>query len=251
MWRLQSSRDLLAVTRSCAALDCDGANAPIELTARYSSAHTLTESLVSLLRHRGSRAVDVVLDDALARWWTVRPPRGLKDLAELRNLAGIRFAELFGEPPADWHIAGDWHASRQFLCCAVESALAGAIRDAAESVGCRVRSMAPLFSRVVGDLREARRGSCWVFVSTGRSRVASAFVRGECQAVRASFRTKATDAQWLGQTRLACSVSLCPIYVLAKTAEIQVADESAERLIRLDDRRDLRVLDQAASAGSA
>lgn len=251
MWRLRTRRDLLAVTRSCAALDCDGADASVDLTARYSSAHASRDALMSLLRHRRSRDVDVVLEDALVRWWTVRPPRGLKDLAELRSLAGIRFAELFGEQPGDWRISGDWHALRQFLCCAVESATADAILGAAESVGCRVSSIAPLFSRVVGDLRKARQRACWIFVSTGRSRVASAFVRGECSVVRASFRTTATDAQWLGQTRLACSVNPCPTYVVADTERVRVADDSGERLIRIESRRDLRVIEFAISAGSA
>jgi hypothetical protein len=63
--------------------------------------------------------VDVIAGNDVAIHWVQEPPASTASFAELRLIAGARCAHLYGGTPADWRIAGGWHPSRPFVCCAL------------------------------------------------------------------------------------------------------------------------------------
>lgn len=63
--------------------------------------------------------VEVIAGNDVAIHWVQEPPASTASFAELRLVAGARCAHLYGGTPADWRIAGDWHPSRPFVCCAL------------------------------------------------------------------------------------------------------------------------------------
>lgn len=63
--------------------------------------------------------LQIVLDDALARFWKVEPPANTTQFDDLGAAARIRFEALYGLPTSEWLIQGDWNANAPFLACAV------------------------------------------------------------------------------------------------------------------------------------
>lgn len=86
----------------------------------------------------------------VSRHWLLTPPPGLSSLAELQAFATTRFQALFGEPPTDWHITADWHASHPFLCAALPLRLTSPLDDAARAHHSKVS-----YSTTVGGLFHA------------------------------------------------------------------------------------------------
>lgn len=81
-------------------------------------ASTATANEVSALAQQlAPRArVDVIVADDIAVHWLQTPPAGVRSLSELRQVAAARCALLFGGQPAGWWVAGDWSATRAFVC---------------------------------------------------------------------------------------------------------------------------------------
>ncbi|KQV94754.1 hypothetical protein [Rhizobacter sp. Root1221] len=79
----------------------------------------LCSQLQETLRAIGRPPKRVMLADAFARYWLMSPPAAVVSLGELQHTAAARCSQLFGGSPAEWHVAGDWHATRPFLCTAV------------------------------------------------------------------------------------------------------------------------------------
>jgi len=63
--------------------------------------------------------IDVIAGNDVAIHWVQTPPASLTSFEELRLVAGARCAHLYGGVPNDWHIAGDWHPARPFVCSAL------------------------------------------------------------------------------------------------------------------------------------
>lgn len=67
--------------------------------------------------------LQIILDDALVRYWKVTPPQNIARLDDLRAAARIRFEALYDLPLSDWIIEADWHATEVFLACAIPASL--------------------------------------------------------------------------------------------------------------------------------
>jgi hypothetical protein len=82
-------------------------------------------------------AVTAALDVAVH--WVQAPPRELRSLAELRQVAGVRCAHLHGGAPQDWWVAGDWDVGRPCVCAGLPLELAAPVRDALAAVKVKVQ----------------------------------------------------------------------------------------------------------------
>jgi hypothetical protein len=117
----------------------------------------LSRSVVALLdRAKASRwgVAKFVVGDSLARHFIVVPPRNASRLADLRALAAVRFANLFGEEAERWTIVAHWDATHPFLCAAVPTCVLEQLKAASKSVRCQI---ADTTTRLVHDLDELRR----------------------------------------------------------------------------------------------
>jgi hypothetical protein len=92
---------------------------------------------IHMLADSGGKRLRIVFADDLACHWITSPPEGLQSLAELRAVAELRCAELFGDGPKDWLVSGDWQAGRPFVCAAVPRGLAEVLADECARRGLR------------------------------------------------------------------------------------------------------------------
>ena len=92
----------------------------------------------------GRARVTIAAD--LVRWWTVEAPRGTRSLDELRQVAALRFEQLFDRPSSEWALVGNWSAGASSVCCAVPQGLAAGLRQAGD--GWRLLDVAPTATRL-------------------------------------------------------------------------------------------------------
>jgi len=93
-------------------------------------------------------ALDIVVDDTVARHWIVERPAGLADAAELDAFAAARFTALFGADPAAWVVRVDPVArARCWLACALPAVLVTELSQTAAAQGWRVRRLQSRFVR--------------------------------------------------------------------------------------------------------
>lgn len=92
--------------------------------------------------------LDILVSDALVRYWILERPTGLTSAAELDLYAADRFAEVFGDDPAAWVLRVDpLPQAERWLACAVPAVFAVDVARAAEAKGWRLRSVQPRFVR--------------------------------------------------------------------------------------------------------
>jgi hypothetical protein len=84
-------------------------------------------------------AVDVIACNELAVHWLQDPPADVGSLAELKLVAAVRCAHLFGGTASSWWIAGNWDLSRPFACAALPSAQMVALQAIAQEHGATLR----------------------------------------------------------------------------------------------------------------
>lgn len=111
---------------------------------------------------RGQRASRLVLADSLARYWLMVPPVELVSLNELRQVARVRCAQLFGGGAQDWLLAGDWDASHPFVCVAVPVWIV----DAARAEWKREPELCTLLQLLLRHLQPRLPGQGWACVHT-------------------------------------------------------------------------------------
>ncbi len=87
---------------------------------------------------RGARRMAVAVHEQWVRSFSIDPPSGLRDLAELRLLAIARMEHLFGADSQTWAVQGPWSPSRPFVVTAVPEALVQAARALCSRLGCRL-----------------------------------------------------------------------------------------------------------------
>lgn len=92
--------------------DSSGALAVASWSHRSNSAAPLQEAL----GQAKPGFIEVIAGNDVAIHWVQTPPASLTSFEELRLVAGARCAHLYGGAPSDWHIAGDWHPARPFVC---------------------------------------------------------------------------------------------------------------------------------------
>jgi hypothetical protein len=97
---------------------------------------------------RPGAMLDILVSDALVRYWILERPAGLSSAAELDLYAADRFAEVFGDDPAAWVLRVDpLPQAERWLACAVPAIFAVDLPRAAEARGWQLRSVQPRFVR--------------------------------------------------------------------------------------------------------
>ncbi|HEY4371516.1 MAG TPA: hypothetical protein VGN52_06310 [Burkholderiales bacterium] len=139
------------------------------------------------------RHVDVVLSDALVRYFVVRAPAGLRHRTELLEAIAARFEEQFGLPAADWVLCPDLEpGGSAYLTCAMPRRLLEEIRRACAPV--RLRSLRPFaISELNGFRRRLPRQGFWFAAVEGDSvtlacRGKREWLWARSQVVRQDFR---------------------------------------------------------------
>lgn len=82
-----------------------------------------------------ARTVDVIVGLRVAVHWLLTPPPGLRSLEELQQLARLQCAQGFGGTAESWQVAGDWQASRPFVCIGLPRAQMDALLAASAGTG--------------------------------------------------------------------------------------------------------------------
>ena len=97
---------------------------------------------------RQGAALDILVSDALTRYWILDRPAGLANAAELDLYAADRFNTIFGDDPAEWVIRVDpvMRADR-WLACAIPTLFAVNLPRAAAARGWRLKGVQPRFVR--------------------------------------------------------------------------------------------------------
>ncbi|MBL0420154.1 hypothetical protein JI739_07315 [Ramlibacter sp. AW1] len=83
--------------------------------------------------------LDLVTSPRLAVHWVQRAPAAAAGLAELRQVAAARCAQLFGGTATDWRITGDWRRHGSFVCAALPEAFVRPLEAALASRHARWR----------------------------------------------------------------------------------------------------------------
>jgi hypothetical protein len=93
----------------------------------------------AITRLPSGSSVNVIAGHDLAVHWLQSPPDSLASLQELRLVAAARCAHLYGGSPQDWWIAGDWSATRPFVCAALPRAVTARLQQTLEAAAVSVR----------------------------------------------------------------------------------------------------------------
>lgn len=163
-------------------------------------------------------AFNVVLADSAVKYFVVAPPQGLQRFSELRNLAQMRAAELFGSDSAQWRISGDWNPSQPFLCCAVPNDL---LAPLIAYVGTKLLSAAPIFVRRYNAAAAQLRGAPAWFVCRAGGWVSAGYFEGSaCRSVRSTALAQpAALGRWLGQEALLANLPLTEVWLAQEQAQ--------------------------------
>ena len=234
--------DLLAISTQACAFAPGGADPGLaDRVALPAGSRTQLQAALAALTGDRSLPLDVVLADSAVKFFAVQPPQGLQRFEELRELAALRFEELFGTDSALWRISADWSTRRPFLCCAAPAELI----EALEAVrGRRPMTIAPIFVRRFNDAaREFPRQVLWFVCRDGGWVTAACFEGSTCHYVRStSLAARDSLARWLGQEALLANRTLSDVW-LADTADEASAIEGASvRQIDTALLRDMRLM---------
>lgn len=97
---------------------------------------------------RPGAALDILVSDALTRYWILERPAGLASVEELDQYAAARFNDIFGDDPAEWVIRVDpMPGADRWLACAMPALFAVDLPRAAAERGWRPRHVQPRFVR--------------------------------------------------------------------------------------------------------
>lgn len=93
------------------------------------------KSLMAALALEPGQPIRWILAPSLMHHWLQIPPLHTASLAELHAVALARATQLFGpgtilpsDDEAGWTVAGEWHATRPFLCAAIATRLHQALQ---------------------------------------------------------------------------------------------------------------------------
>jgi hypothetical protein len=111
--------------------------------------------------------VQVVLADALVRYFTVTPPTNLADFADCEAALAMRFSALFDENPAGWQMQADWQLAQPFLGCAVPRTLQACIEASARAAGLTLTGVAPHYVHAWNRWRRQLRPDSWLVLVHG------------------------------------------------------------------------------------
>jgi hypothetical protein len=162
-------------------------------------AHALAAGLRTLLGQAqvAGWPVRVVLADELARMWQVAPPPQAASPADLEAAAVMRYASLFGSPPAGWTIAADWHATQPFLAAALPAALLGTLAQCAREARCTLVEVVPQFVAALNGWRRLRRPGAWFGLVHGQVLSLAAYDGAQLAALRTAVVPPGGGRDWL------------------------------------------------------
>lgn len=149
--------------------------------------------------------VDVVAGNDLAVWWLQIPPQNAASLDELRAVAALRCAHLFGGSPVDWQVAGDWQARQPFVCWALPQRL---VRGMAQAL--TAQRLQPRWHSTTGLLLA---GAAHLFPASGWC----------------CIQTPLRAVVWYGQAGVVHSLACMPVSPVDPVAAVQgwIVTESA------------------------
>lgn len=163
----------------------------------------LLQSLQSLLEQAGRhpRRVEVVVHDALARWWRCEVPTGASRLRDLEAAARMRFERSFDEPATGWELRMAARADGAFACCALRRSLVQGLAGVVQARGARLMSLHPRMAALCDRLAWRLPADAWLVVPDEDPRLAIR-ARGALVAVRRlSVRTREFSAGWIEAVR--------------------------------------------------
>jgi len=173
---------------------------------------------------RAGKHVDVVLDDAVARFLVVRPGEGVVSLSELRAVVAARLEDLFGLDATAWCIEADWQARRPFLACALPTDLLQVVRETLPAA----RSIAPAFVHCLAEFR-ARQSDGWLLHATAAQATVARLAGGTVTHVRSSARPDDLGA-WLAEQALLAEQPRDSVWVFSVDADaVDLAGSHATR----------------------
>jgi hypothetical protein len=172
---------------------------------------TVAAALASLREQAKTGAVVVVLDDALAKLFVVRPAVGVKSLVELKSLVAARFEDLFGFEASSWCIEAAWQATRPFLACALPVALRAAVTGALP----RCTSLTPAFVHALALPRPAHSAQWCVHRTADWATAAWIDARAGVQYARSAALPEHADlAPWLREEALLADRPLQSLFLV-------------------------------------
>lgn len=190
---LRQRRLCLAIAPGNIALVHSGERrAPAQVLAQWSgeplaaASSGLPRQVAEVLGQAGQSGHDVrvVLADTLVRNWTVQPPENASRLQDCEAAAALRFSEVFGESPADWHISAAFDAQHAFLACALPRTVLQSLLQVLQAQRLRLLSLEPecvaLWNHWQADLPH----SAWLGICTEGSLVLGLAVAGRMQGMR-------------------------------------------------------------------
>lgn len=101
--------------------------------------HGQLNAVISAAKAYAGPWVDVVVASDAAQHWVQSPPAGLASFAELRQVAQLRCAHLFGGRAEDWWVAADWQGMRPFICAGLPAGVAHELQGRMVASGLQVQ----------------------------------------------------------------------------------------------------------------
>jgi hypothetical protein len=116
-------------------LDADGMAGPaaaVPVPAGGWNAASLQEAMQALQAVGRRRALRVLVAPDLCKHFVHQAPAGVQSLAELRELAALRAAQLFGGLAGEWAVVADWRLAGPSVCAALPQTLLNSLQAAAQ-----------------------------------------------------------------------------------------------------------------------
>lgn len=139
-------------------------------------------------------ALQVRVGPDLCRHFVMEAAAGLRSLAELRELAALRAAQLFGGATEGWAVVADWRLDGPFACAALPQPLLQALRQAA---GRRRLGVVSSLLLAVQGLLDGPARSGFVGFATPRHAVLLGLRGGRLASLHAARRAGSDDAEAL------------------------------------------------------
>ncbi len=146
---------------------------------------------------RNKEATTFILSDDWVRLFMVTPPQNATRLQDCRAAADLRFQALYGEPPEDWVLLGDWDVRYPYLACAVPKQLLTILDQIATASGLTLVKIAPQF--IAGWNRWHRKlaQNAWFAVVHGKTMTFGMVEQRRLTAVRTATLPSDVDKAWL------------------------------------------------------
>ena len=130
-------------------------------------------------------AMNLVVSDALARFWIVERLPGLSSLAELHRYAALQFQQIFGDDPAAWAIRIDAAPFvKRWLACALPAGLVVDLQRQAKEYDWQIASLQPHFIREYNAHCRHLKGDVAFSVASAETTTIGVAVRGQWCGVR-------------------------------------------------------------------